>query len=258
VDRVVDIITTWPTIAFTFLLAFCLVWWLLSLVVSGLDGDFDTDVDAHGHGGAVGHAGQTSAGHAGHGHTSHAGHGDGHAGHGNGHGDGHGHGHGHGDGHGGGGVLRHLVQLVGIGSVPLSLALTVLSFGCWSTSLLLSVVVGDRLGAPVRLGIGAVALVAGFLLSGLFARWTAPVFALTSGPTRADGTGARVRVRTLYVDPSFGDAEVLTGPRKNAIVRVRAPEGEFVRGDEGLIVAYDEATDSFSIVALDEVLRSDP
>jgi hypothetical protein len=44
--RVAEVVTQWPTLGFTVLLAFFLMWWILSLVVSGLDGtDLDTDGD---------------------------------------------------------------------------------------------------------------------------------------------------------------------------------------------------------------------
>lgn len=44
--RVAEVATQWPTLGFTVLLAFFLMWWILSLVVSGLDGtDLDTDGD---------------------------------------------------------------------------------------------------------------------------------------------------------------------------------------------------------------------
>jgi hypothetical protein len=44
--RVAEVVTQWPTLGFTVLLAFFLMWWVLSLIVSGLDGtDLDTDGD---------------------------------------------------------------------------------------------------------------------------------------------------------------------------------------------------------------------
>ncbi len=46
--------TSFPTVVFTFLLAVCLIWWLMSLLLSGLDIDADTDADADGLGDALG------------------------------------------------------------------------------------------------------------------------------------------------------------------------------------------------------------
>jgi hypothetical protein len=44
--RVAEVVTQWPTLGFTVLLAFFLMWWVLSLIVSGLDGtELDTDGD---------------------------------------------------------------------------------------------------------------------------------------------------------------------------------------------------------------------
>ncbi len=203
-QRVGEVITTWPTLGFTFVLAFFLAWWILSLVVSGIDG---TDVDADGDGinddlfGKVGH-------------------------------------------------------FVGIGSVPLSLGLTLFSFGAWSTSLLASLVFQGHVRGGFSLGIGVasslVALLAGSLFTRKFGAVFAPVFDFHSGPTRSDALGAKVKVRTLHVDDRFGEAEVVTGTRANSIVRVRAESGRFTRGDMAVLVDYDAEADTFSIAPLNE------
>lgn len=56
--RVGEVATTWPTLGFTAVLAFFLVWWVLSLAVSGIDGaDIDADGDGASDGlfGRIGH-----------------------------------------------------------------------------------------------------------------------------------------------------------------------------------------------------------
>jgi hypothetical protein len=205
--RVAEVVTSWPTLGFTFVLAFFLMWWVLSIIVSGLDG---TDVDADGDGmsddffGKVGH-------------------------------------------------------YVGVGSVPLSLGLTVLSFGAWSVSLLASLVFHGRtssapIGAAIAVATSILALFAGFGCARKFATTFASVFEFHAGPTRSDGVGAQVKVRTLHVDNNFGEAEVLTGTRANAIVRVRADPGLYKRGDIGVIVDYDAVQNTFAIVPLDQTI----
>ena len=208
-DRVVEVATAWPTLGFSVLLAFFLVWWVLSLAVSGIDG---TDLDADGDGvsddlfGKVGH-------------------------------------------------------FVGIGSVPLALGLTIFAAGAWSVSLLLQLVTTDTASGlsavAVAVVIALAAVVVGLVFTRRVSKWCAPIFDFHPGPRREDAVGAKVKVRTLHVDESFGEAEVLTGPRVNAIVRVRAKRGEFKRGDVAMIVDYNEVADTFALVELDRVLRDD-
>lgn len=204
--RVAEVATTWPTLGFTAFLAFFLVWWVLSLAVSGIDG---ADIDADGDGvsddlfGKVGH-------------------------------------------------------FVGIGSVPLSLGLTILALAAWSVSLLAQLVIRGHVAGGVSFALAiAVSLAAvwiGLLFTRRVAGWCAPIFDFHGGPRRGDAMGARVKVRTVHVDETFGEAEVLNGPRAHSIVRVRAPAGEFKRGDVAMIVDYDEMKDTFALVPLDDVL----
>ncbi len=208
-ERVAEVATSWPTLGFTVLLAFFLVWWVLSLAVSGLDG---TDLDADGDGisddlfGKVGH-------------------------------------------------------FVGIGSVPLALGLTIFAAGSWSISMLLQLVLSERgSGITAVLVAAVIAFVAtglGLVFTRRVSKWCAPVFDFHPGPRRADAAGAKVKVRTLHVDETFGEAEVLTGPRANSIVRVRAKRGAFSRGDVAMIVDYNEGTDTFALVEIDDILRDD-
>ena len=208
-EQVAQVALSWPTLLFTVLLAFFVVWWVLSLAVSGIDG---TDLDADGDGvsddlfGKVGH-------------------------------------------------------FVGIGSVPLALGLTIFASGAWSTSLLLQLLTQQRrsglMAVPVAVAITVLAIWLGLVFTRRISRWCAPIFDFHSGPRRSDAVGARVKVRTLHVDEGFGEAEVMTGSRANSIVRVRAKRGEFKRGDMAMIVDYNENTDTFALVEIDEIFHDD-
>ncbi len=204
--RVAEVATQWPTLGFTVLLAFFLMWWILSLVVSGLDG---TDLDTDGDGvnddlfGRVGH-------------------------------------------------------FIGIGTLPFSFGLTVLAFVAWSTSLILSLLpFAAKAGAGIGLGlgIGVAALLVGVLCTRRVALAFAPVFDFHGGPHREDAKGAKVKIRTQHVNETFGEAEVLTGPRIHSIVRVRAKAGLYQRGDIAMIVDYQAEADTFALVPLDESLH---
>ena len=249
-DRVIEVVSTWPTVGFTALLIVFLTWWLVSLIVSGIDGDFGGDLDADMGGDIDADLGGDGA-QGTHTHTP-------------------------------GGSGRHLtpgtrrastgrsrtrrglvstvLRATGLGSTPLSLGLTVFSFGAWSASLLATLTWRDRLigGTATAAGLGtvALALVVGSIVVRRFAALMAPVFEDNYAPVRSDGAGAQARIRTTYVDETFGQAEILTGPTRHSIVKVRAPAQCFVRGDIVLIVGYDAASDSFDIAELDPVLRN--
>lgn len=211
-DRVIEIVSTLPTVVFTALLVVFLTWWLLSFIVSGLDVDLSdgepSDIGDHDHGG-----------------------------------------------------LESLIRLLGFGTVPLALGLTVFSFGAWATSLLLALAWDARTSGAIAVALALATLVAAAIIGSLlvrrFAVLMAPVFDDTRAPGRADAHGARVRVRTTYVDERFGQAEVLDGPTRHNIVKVRAPAGRFQRGDIGMIVDFDATTDSFALIELDAALRGD-
>ena len=209
-DRVVELLSSYPTVIFTALLMFCLAWWLVSIVVSGADGA-DTDMDADGDGDFFGRAG----------------------------------------------------RLIGTGAVPVSLGFTVLSFGGWAVCLLLSVAVNpDELSGRAARLVGTGILVgggfAGLGLVRFFARVSKPVFTTLTAPRRHENLGARVRIRTTLVTHSFGQAEVLTGPLRGAVVKVRAAEGRFTRGDIALVIDFNAETNVYDIDEIPEGLDALP
>jgi hypothetical protein len=274
-NRVVELVSSFPTVVFTGLLAFCLVYWLLSLVISGLDGsgevdadsDFDADFDGDvgngsGHGGSVSHAGHVGVGgHAGHmGHASHGGH-DVHGAHTSDHVS---HAVGNHGAHGGRSFSAKFAKTLRLGEVPLALGLTVLSFGAWATSGIMQLVFDGvtkkhplihLVSLAISIAIMFVALALGFRLLGAFAKVSAPLFVTTTAPMRHEALGGTCRIRTTHVTGSLGEAEVLTGVAKGQIVRVRTDKGDFVRGDIAQLVDYDETTSAFTIVELDPVLH---
>lgn len=193
--------TSFPTVVFTFLLAVCLIWWLMSLLLSGLDIDADTDADADG-----------------------------------------------------------LSEALGFGTMPFPLALTLLAFGGWVTTAVLQRLIapGDFvLGAAAAIGVLLAACVGGLLLLRLLANPMGKLFAIESAPSLARAVGSVCKVRTVGVSERFGDAEVVTGPVRGSIISVRAADGRFTRGDLCLVIAYDEATNSFVIDEIDELVRPD-
>ncbi len=287
------LLSAFPTSVFSGLLIFCLSWWVITLVFSGLGGHGQAghaghsggnDFSVHGAGGHAsggghgavssgGAAGHAAPGHAGSGHVAgghaaptHTAPGDGHqvagvhaaphAGADGQHGQ-HGH-HGHSDNdstHGAHGFSHTL----GFDVVPLPLILTLFAFGGWATSILMQTVLGTSATANVAAGtavlIVVVAAVVGLGVIKVAAKPLGSVFEVTLAAERHEGVGSVCKIRTMTVTETFGDAIVITGTTKGSIVRVRAPAGRFARGDLALLIDYDEPANSFVIDELDEELR---
>ena len=241
----IELLTSFPTSVFTVLLAFCLTWWIVTTLLSGIDTDADFE---HSH---------AQPGHAGHAHAS-----GGHPAHGAGRGGGR-HGGRRSGGRRGGqrGQSRPgggLSDFFSFGAVPLPLAFTIITFGAWSVSLVLQQLVGDSSGHValiVGIGVAVVALLAGSALLRTIRNPIGRMFDMEFAPERARSVGATCRVRTLVVTERLGDAEVLTGPTRGSLIKVRADEGRFARGDIAVIIDYDPVTEAFVIDELDESLR---
>jgi hypothetical protein len=198
----VNLLLSFPTVIFTFLLAVCVLWWLASMLLAGLDVDLDND--------------------------------------------------------GSEGLGDHL----GFTSMPLPLTLSFLSLGGWVTTALLQRVLGSanddfRLSAVGAGGVLVAAIAAGLLLVKLFSKPLGRLFATEVAPTRRSTVGSFCKIRTLQVSKSFGHAEVLNGPTRGALIAVRAEDGRFTRGDTAQVIDYDEASNSFVIDDIDELVRPD-
>jgi hypothetical protein len=242
-NRVIELVSSFPTVVFTAVLAFCLVWWIISLVLSGgeggNDGDADFDVDPDVDGDVEfgrGHA-------AGHVHTSH------------GHGKQTNHGFTKGGQHG---VSWALAKAIRFGQIPISLSLTIISFGAFAVSGFVQLALEGN-AKPVKTPVGIAIMLFGLAVGGLLHRWfalaTQPLFITNTAPERHAAIGATCRIRTTHVTASLGEAEVTSGSALGQIVRVRTDSGDFVRGDIAHLVGYDQQSGAFTIVELDPDLK---
>lgn len=196
------LILTFPTVIFTFLLAVCVLWWLLSMLLAGLDLDLDGD--------------------------------------------------------GSDGLGDHL----GFTAMPLPLALSFLSLGGWVTTALLQSLLGKaddgfKLAVGAALGVLALAVLVGLVIVKIMSKPLGRLFSTELAPTRRSTVGSFCKIRTLEVNEGFGHAEVLTGPTRGALISVRAKDGRFTRGDTAQVIDYDEASNSFVIDDIDELVRPD-
>ena len=205
------LLAAFPTSWFTGALAFCLTWWLITTIFSGIEGDADTDIDADA------------------------------------------------DLHGGGHGNHLMREMFGIGFIPLPLALTILAFGAWSISLVLQLGLGAQTSSKLAIGVGlavmAGAAFGGFALLRLLRKPVGRLFEIELASDRHAAVGSTCKVRTLVVNDRLGDAEVLTGPTKGSLIKVRAQDDRFTRGDVALIVDYDPTTEAFTIDDIDEDLK---
>ncbi|MFF2079860.1 hypothetical protein ACFVXG_34510 [Kitasatospora sp. NPDC058162] len=244
-----------PTALFSFALVVVVGYWLLMLI-----GGLGFDALHGGHG--VGH--QLGAGHAGHvGPVGHVGHGAG--GHGVGgsvaHGASGGHGAGGGTAHGGhgadgahgghrtghhGGVLDAL----GLGGVPATVAVSLLVALAWFVSLAGTVL---TTGAPARGGVFAVALVASWAGTRVLVRPLRRLFPEDRPVTRGDFVGRVCVIRTGRVTADFGQAEVTAGDGSTATVQVRATEADpdLTAGRTALIYDYAADGEHFLVAPFD-------
>lgn len=144
-------------------------------------------------------------------------------------------------------------------NVPLMVAASLVSFFAWVLTLLALVAIG-RLGWSVgALGQSLVAFVAApilaFPLAKLATRPLAPLLTPRRARSARDLIGQSCVIRTGSADERFGEATVKdTGP--DLVLRVRVEGASMKRGEEGVIVGFDEEREEYLVAPLDERGRS--
>lgn len=154
-------------------------------------------------------------------------------------------------------LFDHLGGLLHLHTLGFSLSLLLLSFGGWATTLVFSALLNTPAGLGLLLGLVGLGVGIG---GGVLFVWgvggpLGRALTTETGPERDAALGCICKVRTVHVTTSFGDAEILTGPMRNSLVKVRAKEGDFTRGDMALLVELDRDADAYWIAELDEELH---
>jgi hypothetical protein len=150
-------------------------------------------------------------------------------------------------------AVAMLAAVLRLGRVPATFALSAFLLWGWSVSFLLTW--GWRHGwiLPVPAALfGAVTLlgasVGGALLTNLTVRPFEVVFKKERMRTRADLFGEVCTLRTSHADAGFGHAELTVDHDVLRIeVRCDRPNNAMARGDEALIVSYDEARRAYVV-----------
>ncbi|MFF4383007.1 hypothetical protein [Kitasatospora sp. NPDC001547] len=220
-----------PTALFSFALVVVAGYWLLMLLGGLVPGAVHG-----GHGG--GHHADVGHGHVGHGYVGHAGHGAG--------------GHGADDGSDRHGAGHHagVLDALGLGGVPVTVAVSLLVALAWFVSLAGTVLTS---GAPARGGVFAVALVASWAGTRVFVRPLSRLFPQDRPVTRRDFVGRVCVIRTGRVTAGFGQAEVTAEDGSTATVQVRTaePEPGLTAGRTALIFDYDAEGEHFLVAPFD-------
>lgn len=253
--HLLEVLFSFPTVAFTAPLVLCLFYWIFVLV-----GALDLD-SGGGHADGAAEGAADGAGDVGHGDVGHGdvGHGHGDAGHGD-----HGHdgGDGDADGDGGDGVddgeglFASMMSALKLRKVPLTVRLSLLSFFGWLAAGLTTLSVSDP-GWPLRIGIFFGALVVSVLVTSLVIRPLVPIFdSKEAGHRDAELVGKIAIVSTGSVTETFGQASFDDGGAGLTLqVRAHVPN-HIKKGTRCVIVDHDTEKGTFTVEPLPEdVLR---
>ncbi|MFE0130984.1 hypothetical protein ACFWY6_05275 [Streptomyces sp. NPDC059037] len=159
------------------------------------------------------------------------------------------------------------VDVAGLGGVPVTVAVSLMTVVGWATSLTGSVLIG-RAGPT---GLAQAAAVVVLLLVSLLVAWRvtryvvrplAKLFPDEPGPSRQEFIGSVCTIRTGRVDTRFGQAEVAARDGAVAVVQVRqdpqAGEAPLGAGSSALLYAYDDTGEFFWVAPYEAALGPDP
>jgi hypothetical protein len=151
-------------------------------------------------------------------------------------------------------AFEHFAGALHLGALGLPLALLMLSLGAWSSSLLFALAmrqVGVSSSLTILGGL-LIGLVVGLLFVWRVGGAVGRALSTEQGAERSAAVGCVCKVRTLTVSETFGDAEVLSGPMRSSIIKVRARAGQFSRGDVALVVEFDDEHDAYWVAEIEE------
>lgn len=150
-------------------------------------------------------------------------------------------------------LLRSALEFLGVGNMPLLLALGLESLLAWLTSIVLVTIVGDVTGATgtvVNLAILIASLLLGVWVTAWFGRRYAHVFRPTHAAKQREFVGSVCTITTDKVSETFGQAEVRDDEGGSLLLQVRCRhENDFRSGDRALIYDLDRETGEFHISA---------
>ncbi len=158
-----------------------------------------------------------------------------------------------GAGEGSSSLVRSALEFLGVGNMPLLLALGLESLLAWFTSIVLVTLVGDVTGwvaTLVNFAILIGSLLVGIWVTVKLGRRFAHVFKPTHAAKQREFVGSICTITTDKVTETFGQAEVRDDEGGSLVLQVRCRhENDFRSGDRALIYDLDRETGEFHISA---------
>jgi len=152
------------------------------------------------------------------------------------------------------GVLRWLAFILRIGKVPVTITATMLLMSGWTVSFLLAWQLGGRIDLPpgaMSAGIVAASTLVGTVFTNVMSRPLEPIFQVTQARSRLSLVGELCEVSTGRVDGRFGQATaMLDGDDLLFQIRCDTTENGLARGNQALIVSYDDDREAFVVEPL--------
>ena len=165
------------------------------------------------------------------------------------------------DGPDGHGPLHGFLAIFRMRDVPVTVSFSLVVFFAWTTCLV-ATAVASKLGYDPNLLVRALAgLIGAPLLSlplaKLATRPIAPLLMTKKAKSSKDLIGKTCTIRTGKADASFGEA-VVKDTGADLVLRVRVDGGSSLsRGQEGLIVGFDEEREEYIVASMEEAMGID-
>jgi len=159
------------------------------------------------------------------------------------------------------GGLAGVLTALRLRHAPVTVTFSVLTLLGWLGSFF-----GSRYLAPLIPGgawLGSLAVLVAAValalpLTSLLTRPLAPLFVTRAARSNRDLVGSVVTIKTGSVDRRFGQAELHDG-QAGLLVRVRCDDEEaLAKGDQALIVEWDEEANAFAVEPMRELLDEPP
>lgn len=155
---------------------------------------------------------------------------------------------------GGGGVLGFFLRAVNAQDVPVMLVLSLLSLFMWLIAIISNYYLNPGHSGLVALGLLAVNFIVSVILVNLATQPLRPVFrSIKNNQEHQEPiVGSAGTVKSRILDRDFGQCEVPRPKGSPALLNCRLADGEkpLVRGDEILVIGYDDSARKFIIKSL--------
>jgi len=157
------------------------------------------------------------------------------------------------------GGLSALAGLRTLRKVPITISVSAVVFIAWTINITTTILAGDAgllTGTPLVLAGFALGVLVAPPLGSLAVRPLVPLFVTVEAKRNKDYVGQTCEISTGRVDADFGVAEFADdGPVLKIQVRCDQADNGLARGDQALIIDYDEARHAFIVEAMQHVIH---